>query len=434
MTSTSSDSEQVSLEDFLESCRASTLLAELTDDEMADADDDENDDDDNEDDDDDYEEEDSYEVVRNGKRRGWDDDFVIKRQFPALIPAFDPRPGRTNVNQTQDLEIPAPGEDDITTEGDAEVCKSPRLHLVLRGPNLPGVGDVEVPILSSKATIFSVVQSLMNLAAFSSKQERLRRIWEPTYILVYGENHEEESSGDYIGGSGESSHPLSISRRGSRTSILTESVTNPSWPSSSFTGDSSVENVLQLLRQLFILANEKTNSQGDKYNLNRPKKFSIKQEEFESKKIGNKLVQQVGDAVSLACGALPAWCEDLTYATPMLFPFETRHLYFNCTAFGPERSLVWLQTQRDSNAERRGGLRREDPHEYRVGRLKHERVTVPRGADLLQWAQQVMKVDATRKSVLEVEFMNEEGTGLGPPLILRSGGRRAAALLTSASG
>lgn len=39
--------------------------------------------------------------------------------------------------------------------------------------------------------------------------------------------------------------------------------------------------------------------------------------------------------------------------------------------------------------ERRGGLRRDDPHEYRVGRLKHERVTVPRGPDLLQWAQQV---------------------------------------------
>lgn len=53
------------------------------------------------------------------------------------------------------------------------------------------------------------------------------------------------------------------------------------------------------------------------------------------------------------------------------------------------RSLVWLQSQRDVSVERRGGLRRDDPHEYRVGRLKHERVTVPRGPNLLQWAQQV---------------------------------------------
>lgn len=33
------------------------------------------------------------------KRRAWDDEFVLKRQFSALIPAFDPRPGRTNINQ-----------------------------------------------------------------------------------------------------------------------------------------------------------------------------------------------------------------------------------------------------------------------------------------------------------------------------------------------
>lgn len=55
-------------------------------------------------------EEEALEAVRGGSsgggntggrsRRPWDDDFVLKRQFSALIPAFDPRPGRTNLNQT----------------------------------------------------------------------------------------------------------------------------------------------------------------------------------------------------------------------------------------------------------------------------------------------------------------------------------------------
>lgn len=52
-------------------------------------------------------EEEALEAVRGGcggvairPRRPWDDDFVLKRQFSALIPAFDPRPGRTNLNQT----------------------------------------------------------------------------------------------------------------------------------------------------------------------------------------------------------------------------------------------------------------------------------------------------------------------------------------------
>ena len=53
-------------------------------------------------------EEEEYET-KGGRRRTWDDDYVLKRQFSALVPAFDPRPGRTNVQQTTDLEIPPPG-------------------------------------------------------------------------------------------------------------------------------------------------------------------------------------------------------------------------------------------------------------------------------------------------------------------------------------
>jgi hypothetical protein len=38
-----------------------------------------------------------------GRRKPWDDEYVLKRKFSALIPAFDPRPGRTNVNQVSIL-------------------------------------------------------------------------------------------------------------------------------------------------------------------------------------------------------------------------------------------------------------------------------------------------------------------------------------------
>lgn len=59
---------------------------------------------------------------------------------------------------------------------------------------------------------------------------------------------------------------------------------------------------------------------------------------------------------------------------------------------------------------------RDERGEYRVGRLKHERVKVPRNEQLLEWAFQVMKYHSQRKSVLEIEFIGEEGTGLGPTL------------------
>jgi E3 ubiquitin-protein ligase HECTD1 len=76
---------------------------------------------------------------------------------------------------------------------------------------------------------------------------------------------------------------------------------------------------------------------------------------------------------------------------------------------------VWLQNQRDSTVDR-NRTRRDDPHEFRLGRLKHERVKVPRGNNLLEWAVQVMNFHSNRKSVLEIEFQSEDGTGLGPTL------------------
>ncbi len=68
------------------------------------------------------------------------------------------------------------------------------------------------------------------------------------------------------------------------------------------------------------------------------------------------------------------------------------------------RAIVWLQNKRDASIERnRCPLpRRDDGHEFRVGRLKHERIKVPRGAQLLEWAMQVMKHHGKRKAVLEV--------------------------------
>nr|CAI5854600.1 unnamed protein product [Callosobruchus analis] len=424
LTSTSSDSEQVSLEDFLESCRAPTLLAELDDDEEM-GEEEDNDDDENEDDAD-YEELSSM-VSRNllsfmeeesfdtkpTKRRSWDDEYVLKRQFSALIPAFDPRPGRTNVNQTTDLEVPPPGQEESNSSLEHELLPQPKLQLVLRGPNMPGVPDVEVELTNPHWTIFRAVQELMQMAEFNTKQEKIRRIWEPTYQIVYKEVRDD----GLYDCEGRATPVISQTSRSGSSSIagttLSPSTPVPGTPSVSHC---TVEDVLQLLRHLFVI----TTTAKDTIVPGMDHQGEVLPDEFSSKKITNKLLQQIQDPLVLSSASLPAWCEELTHSCPFLFPFETRQLYFNCTAFGASRSIVWLQTQRDVTMERQRtpGLspRRDDPHEFRVGRLKHERVKVPRGEQLLDWAMQVMKIHSARKSILEVEFAGEEGTGLGPTL------------------
>lgn len=133
-------------------------------------------------------------AATGGKRKSWDDEFVLKRQFSALIPAFDPRPGRTNVNQTSDLDIPAPGSlADVAFNasglcgamGGGEVAGGtcgqlpvqPALALTLRGPHWGSVGGATGAVAATAAgstggcgapaagTLASVVAGLASTAA-----------------------------------------------------------------------------------------------------------------------------------------------------------------------------------------------------------------------------------------------------------------------------
>lgn len=433
LTSTSSESDtgqeaEFSLYDFLDSCRPNTLLAELDDEEdlpEPDDDDDENEDDNQEEQE--YEEvleEEEYET-KGGRRRTWDDDFVLKRQFSALVPAFDPRPGRTNVQQTTDLEIPPPGTPRSEVQEEVECTPSPRLALILKVAGLGTTREVELPLSNYKSTIFYYVQKLLQLSCNGAiKPDKLRRIWEPTYTIMYRElkdSDKERESGkmDFCErgcrSSGLSSGTLSATQS---CDILSAAREQAQAKAGSGQSACSVEDVLQLLRILFTIGGEPSSGRTLQEEVEELQ-FNASPEEFASKKITTKILQQIEEPLALASGALPDWCEQLTSKCPFLIPFETRQLYFTCTAFGASRAIVWLQNRREATMERSRPsttVRRDDPGEFRVGRLKHERVKVPRGESMMEWAESVMQLHADRKSVLEVEFQGEEGTGLGPTL------------------
>lgn len=356
-------------------------------------------------------------LVAAGKRKSWDDEFVLKRQFSALIPAFDPRPGRTNVNQTSDLEIPVPGAESdskaiATTLGIAQ----PTLSLSIKGPNINGVTDVELPLSNPDWTIFRAVQEVIQQSSMS-KQDKMRKIWEPTFTIIYKKESKEDDSGS--NDEDKTTTPIVGILSPGHSSSATLS---PSSPVSHVRHQQcSIDDVLQLLSQLNAI-NDNAASFNSSFVADTPPPSSstLNSDLFLSKKLTNKLHQQIQDPLVLSSNSLPPWCENLNQSCPFLFPFETRQLYFNCTAFGASRSIVWLQSQRDVTVERQRVLglspRRDEQHEFHVGRLKHERVKVPRNENLLDWAMQVMKVHCNRKSVLEVEFVDEEGTGLGPTL------------------
>ncbi|CAG2119726.1 unnamed protein product, partial [Medioppia subpectinata] len=329
-STTSSESEP----DFLETCQSTTLLADLEDEEELPEPEDENEDDENEDDDD-YEsemlDEECYEM-RNGKRKNWDDEYVLKRQFSDLIPAFDPRPGRTNVNQTTDLEISLPSTQE-------SVCKSekpsptPQLYLTLRGPNLSSAGELEMDLMNPEWTLFSAVQHLIQNSDLSTKQEKTRRVWEPTYVIVYREaKPNDDISNAY---STQMAQLRTVSSSNSKETLMTTPVYKRRRVLSTsvdVSNGATVDEVLQLLRLLYSMSNESKSEPMSLSQLN-DTLFTVNADEFISKKITNKLQQQIHDPLVLVSNCAPDWCQYLTHICPMLFPFDIRQTYFLSTAF-----------------------------------------------------------------------------------------------------
>ncbi|XP_066922502.1 E3 ubiquitin-protein ligase HECTD1-like [Clytia hemisphaerica] len=454
--------------------------------------DDDDDDEDDDDDDDDYddienEEEDHdpdemYEPLQVHRhdypgehhRRMWNDELVLKCQHDALVPAFDPRPGRTNVQQTQDIEIPTAG----TQKENKKEKVERKIRLFLRGTPYVGAKEIEIPLDNTESTIFSYVQSLVLYNSSSNQSDRLRRVWDPNFVLVYKstkESGEEDSTvlreedvvkwgvsfvKDNIGtvdlpksdlinylqqncneeflkkwrlvGTTRSCRKqrncssLSSAYKEFTSMKMEEAANKPKEVKEKVVkieeplhrhleGVTPIQQVLEVINSLHRISDEvdDTVSFDDEKEV-----FYVPNDEFLCKKITNKLVQQIQDPLTLASGSLPLWCEYLVINYPTLFPFETRQMFFRATAFGFSRSIVWLQGIQDANTERsRVHLtRRLDTQEFRIGRLKHERVTVPREDQLLETAIQLMNFHAERKSVLEIEFKDEEGTGLGPSL------------------
>ena len=155
-------------------------------------------------------------------------------------------------------------------------------------------------------------------------------MWEPTYVILYREIKSEDGVDD--------------SSEANEASTRRNSGAAPALPQLPMLSQfqCSMDEVLQLLRQLYILA---SGSSDPDQTLGSAGGFGL--ETFQSSKITNKLIQQIQDPLILSANAMPEWCWELTSSCPMLFPFETRLLYFQCTAFGTSRTIVWLQNQRD---------------------------------------------------------------------------------------
>ena len=133
---------------------------------------------------------------------------------------------------------------------------------------------------------------------------------------------------------------------------------------------------------------------------------------FINTKLTAKMNRQLEEPLIVASNCLPDWAEDLARSFPFLFPFETRHLFLQSTSFGYSRSMTRWQNNQSDNDDRRD-RRRDD--RLMLGRPQRQKVRISRHR-ILESAMKVMDMYGASPSVLEVEYFEEVGTGLGPTL------------------
>lgn len=134
--------------------------------------------------------------------------------------------------------------------------------------------------------------------------------------------------------------------------------------------------------------------------------------QFVNTKLTAKLNRQLEEPLIVASNCLPSWSEDLARFYPFLFPFESRHLFVQSTSFGYSRCMTRWQNTQNTNDSRNDRHRDERPF---LGRLQRQKVRISRSR-ILESAMKVMQLYGHSPSVLEVEYFEEVGTGLGPTL------------------
>ncbi|KAL3465966.1 hypothetical protein BJX64DRAFT_284899 [Aspergillus heterothallicus] len=184
---------------------------------------------------------------------------------------------------------------------------------------------------------------------------------------------------------------------------------SPGMPSS-LNQDSTNASILRLLRVLHDMNTTLDDILAETKDLIAVKPESLAQ--FINTKLTAKLNRQLEEPLIVASSCLPDWSEDLARSFAFLFPFETRHLFLQSTAFGYSRAMMrWNNSQNGDDG--RNDHRRDD--RPILGRLQRQKVRISRSR-ILESAMKVMELYGSSPSVLEVEYFEEVGTGLGPTL------------------
>lgn len=183
-------------------------------------------------------------------------------------------------------------------------------------------------------------------------------------------------------------------------------IRSPSPSLSSLPDEAPHAKILRLLRVLHKLNAAELERPARPYECR-----ALPESAFINNKLTAKLTRQLEEPMIVASSCLPDWAIDLPQNFPFLFPFTTRYNYLQSTSFGYARLILKWQSQQGRGQD---SSRRDDGIGF-LGRLQRQKVRISR-KHILESAVKVFELYGSSSSILEVEYFEEVGTGLGPTL------------------
>lgn len=172
-------------------------------------------------------------------------------------------------------------------------------------------------------------------------------------------------------------------------------------------GSDTSASILKLLKLLHSLSQRWNEILGDTQHIDRLRRPDLISQ-FVNTKLTAKLNRQLEEPLLIASNCLPTWAQDLARHYPFLFPFETRYLFVQSTSFGYSRCMNrWVPQRTNSRADRR---------DLPLGRQQRSKLKLQSRENFLRLALTAMYRYAHKPPVLEMEYEDEVGTGLGPTL------------------
>jgi len=130
---------------------------------------------------------------------------------------------------------------------------------------------------------------------------------------------------------------------------------------------------------------------------------------FINSKITAKMKRQLDEPLIVASRVLPRWCNTICYDFPFLLPFDSRLTYLQIRSFGYSRNMArWQQMASSASLSPNGAG-------SILGRIQRQKIRISR-RKILESMIKAMELYGSTQALLEVEFFDEVGTGLGPTL------------------